>query len=286
MSILTRRLISPRRLLYLAALGLLGFALARGFFEPAETAATQVPGAPQPMGGSAPPTTEAPAAPAHPLDEPLRLIAQAKRAFAGVRDYTCTLIKQERLGGQLTPMHVVSMMVRNEPFSVYLKWHQPKAQVGQEACYVAGRNGGQMRAKSPGLLGTVGFVSVDPDDPRARKTSNHLITEAGIANLLKRFEKRWTGEYKLNKTQVRIGEYEYNKRRCIRVETIHPENIQGAFFCYRSVLYFDKELQVPIRVECYDWPRQGGPVGGDLIEVYSYVNLRLNAGLPDSVFNK
>src|SRR5262249_27962160 len=236
MSRLRRRSRFPGDLLSFAVLAVLGFGLVKIFVEPGETAATQAPGATQPTAD-----TKAAPAPANPLDEPLRLTARAKQVFAGVRDYTCTLIKQERIEGQLTPVHVVSMMVRNEPFSVYLKWHQPKAQVGQEACYVTGRNGGKMRAKSPGLLGTGGFVSVDPDDPRARKTSNHLITEAGIGNLLKRFETRWTGEYKLNKTQVRIGEYEYNKRRCIRVETIHPENIRGAFLCYRSVLYFDKE---------------------------------------------
>src|SRR5205814_807574 len=96
----------------------------------------------------------------------MRLLARARQAFAGVRDYTCTLIKQERIGGELQPVNVMSMMVRSQPFSIYLKWHQPKAQVGQEACYVAGRNDGKMRAKSPGLLGTVGFVSIEPDDPR------------------------------------------------------------------------------------------------------------------------
>src|SRR5262249_58151016 len=128
--ILTRRLISPSRLLYLAALGLVGFALARGFLEPAESAATQVPGAPQPMGGMAPPPTGAPATPGNPLDEPLRLIAQAKRAFAGLRDYTCTLIKQERIGGQLTPGHVGSMVGCHEPVSGYPKWHPTQAAAG------------------------------------------------------------------------------------------------------------------------------------------------------------
>src|SRR5437870_3405952 len=121
----------------------------------------------------------APAAPppAHPMDEPLRLLGRAQQAFVNVQDYSCTLIKQERIAGTLTPVHVVSMMVRNQPFSIYLKWHQPKECVGQEACYVAGKNNGMMRAKSSGILGTVGFVSVDPNDPRARKTSNHIITE-------------------------------------------------------------------------------------------------------------
>jgi hypothetical protein len=272
---------------------LAGLALASGFFAAPATSAVQVPDAPEPMGQSpatapAPSPPSAPSAPTasstNPLDEPLRLLARAQQVFRGVRDYTCTLIKQERMNGQLQPVMVMSMMVRNEPFSIYLKWHQPRANVGQEACYVAGRNGGKMRAKATGVLGVAGFVSIDPDDPRARKNSNHSITEAGLANLLGRFDRGWRAEYPLNRLQVRVGEYEYNKRRCMRVETTHTTRVQTPV--YRSVVYFDKEVQLPIRVEAYDWPRQGGNPGGELIEVYNYVNLRLNVNLPDEVFNK
>ena len=41
---------------------------------------------------------------------------------------------------------------------------------------------------------------------------------------------------------------------------------------------------MPIRIECYDWPKPSG-VPGDLIEVYSFINLKLNVGLGDEVFN-
>ena len=222
---------------------------------------------------------------AHQMDEPLRLLGRAQQAFAAVKDYSCTLVKQERIDGELTPVHVVTMMVRNQPFSVYLKWHQPKACVGQEACYVAGANKGMMRAKSPGILGSVGFISVDPNDPRARKSSNHVITESGIGNLMKRFHERWDSEKKFDRVAVKVGEYEYNKRRCIRAETAYTQQVAGASY-YRSVVYFDKENSIPIRVELYDWPKAGSAPGGDLIEMYSYINLKLNAALPDATFNK
>src|SRR5262249_31987371 len=100
MSMLRRRLLSPGSLFSLAALGLLGFVWVSGSFQPGETRAPRVPGPPQPMPDGAPPPASA-----HPLDEPLRLIARAKQVFSGVRDYTCTLIKQERISGQLTPVH-------------------------------------------------------------------------------------------------------------------------------------------------------------------------------------
>ena len=226
----------------------------------------------------------APAAP-HPVDEPLRLLSRAQQSFALVQDYSCTLIKQERIAGALTPVHVVSMNVRNEPFSIYLKWHQPRECVGQEACYVAGKNNGMMRAKSAGILGSVGFVSVDPNDPRAKKTSNHTITESGIGNLLRRFSERWAGEKQFNRVAVKVGEYEYNKRRCIRAEMAYTQQAPGSQY-FRTIVYFDKENNLPIRVELFDWPKMGGPPGGELIEMYSYINLKLNPNLPAATFDK
>ena len=51
------------------------------------------------------------------------------------------------------------------------------------------------------------------------------------------------------------------------------------------MVFFDKENRLPIRVENYDWPRAGGTQGGDLLEEYSYADLRLNVGLGDQHFN-
>jgi hypothetical protein len=234
-----------------------------------------------PAGGAA----QAPAAaPAQTMDDALRLIAQARESYKGVRDYTCVLVKRERMGGALPPDSVIQMAVRTQPFSVYLRWQAPRDLAGQEACYVAGRNGGKMRAHPVGALGVFGFISLDPDDPRAKQTSRHSITEAGIGNLIERFAKRWDGERDPALTQVRIADYEYNKRPCTRVETVHPTNPGGRFLYSRSVVYFDKETHLPIRVETYDWPRAAGDPGQPQ-EIASYVNVRLNVGVGDEVFN-
>jgi hypothetical protein len=229
-------------------------------------------------------TPPAPAAAAGSLDVPLQLIAEARRSYQGVNDYTCLFIKRERLRGQLQPENLIDMKVRTQPFSVYLRWLRPASSAGQEVCYVAGRNNGAMRVHSTGLLGTVGFVSMDPRDPRALETSRHTITEAGIGNLIDRYGQAWELENRLNRTQVRIQEYEYNHRRCTRVETVHANNANQQIPFYRSVVYFDKENHLPIRVENYDWPRPAFDPAGGLVESYSYVNLRLNSGLTDAVF--
>jgi len=232
-----------------------------------------------PQQQSAPPGTDVPSI----MDTPLRLIGEARQTFQGVRDYTCLLIKRERIHGQLQPDQVIVMKVRSQPFSVYLRWQEPRSMAGQESCYVVGRNDNMMRVHPTGLAGIAGWVTLDPRDKRVTEHSRHSITEAGIGNLIERFGQRWEEERRMNRTEVHVADYEYNKRPCTRVETVHPPG--DTFLFYRSVIYFDKETHLPIRVENYDWPRQRGSPNGELAEVYSYIDLRPNVQLRDDDFN-
>ncbi len=84
------------------------------------------------------------------FDEPMRLVRRARAAFATVDDYTCTLIKRERLDAK-SPLadSVIAMSVLNKPFSVHLRWQKPNDVFGQEVCYVEGKNNGKMRRAQP-----------------------------------------------------------------------------------------------------------------------------------------
>jgi hypothetical protein len=223
-------------------------------------------------------------APAHPLDEPLELVAKAKDAFAKVKDYSCRLVKRERLEGELSPNHVIDLKVRNDPFSVSMVWQEPKDLAGQEVVYAAGKYDGKMRVKPGGLLGSVGFLSLPIDDARTRKTSKHKVTEAGIGNLIEKCESGWKMERKLKVTTVKVAPYVYAKRRCTRVELTHSGKAGGQIKHYKNVVLFDEKTSLPIRVENYGWPEDDETP--PLIESFSYVNLRLNVGLEDSAFER
>jgi len=235
-------------------------------------------------------TTPAPAAPAtapSPMDEPLRLVYQARATYQQVKDYSCVMVKREKMKGQMQPENIIAMKLRNQPFSVHLKWLSPKAMEGQEGCYVAGKNDGMMRVKPAGVLGVVGFVSLDLKDPRVAENSRHSITEAGIGNMIDRVVKGWELEKQRgNHTLVGVADFEFAKRPCTRVEICRPHSKPGQFYSYRYVIFFDKEHHLPVRVEAYDWPREGGNPNGDLMECYSYINLKFNTGLTDQDFNK
>ncbi|MCI0457325.1 MAG: DUF1571 domain-containing protein [Gemmataceae bacterium] len=280
-----RRGLTPYLLagLFLAAL-VAGMTLAPDGAGP--VSATQTPPTSQPYTPPQQPVAQ-PAAPQSPLDAPLRLLNEGRQTYQRVTDYTCTLISQERVRGKLLPENVISFYFRNQPYSVYMKWIGPKDMVGQEVAYVHGRNKNQMRVYAGHIaLGKVrGWMPIAPNDPKVLEHSNHIITEAGIANLMEQLARSWEAERRLGKTQVQMAEYEYAQRRCTRVESVRSERAQGVY-CYRSVVYFDKETRLPIRMENYDWPRPGGPPQGELMECFSYINLRFNVGLNDQLFNR
>src|SRR5947207_694264 len=131
-------------------------------------------GAVQPQAPPAAPT-QPPTVPPPGGDPVGQLLAEARANFARVKDYLGTLVKQEKVGGQLQPEQFITLRVRQQPFSVFLKWQGPKQFDGQEAVYVFGKNNNKMRAKAAGLAGVVGALSLDPTDPRAMKQSRHAI---------------------------------------------------------------------------------------------------------------
>jgi hypothetical protein len=201
---------------------------------------------------------------AAPLDEPLAWMHEARRAYAGVKDYACTLIKRESLPTNPDD-NIILFKFRDQPFSVYMRWITPNKYKGQEVAYVHGKNRNKLRVHAKGFLkGIAGFVSVDVDDARIRDCTRHNIYEAGIGYMIEKTILQWDREKKIGKTEVKIAEYEYNKKRCVRIETTHTER-HPEFYCYRSIFYLDKESKLPIRAENYNWPRPGGPADGDLI---------------------
>jgi len=216
---------------------------------------------------------------------PFRLIDNARTAYKSVKDYSCTLIKREQINGKLQPENVIAMKIRKEPFSVSLTWQAPRDLVGQEAAYVAGRNKGMMRVNPKGVVGIFGWQTIAVDDPRVMEHSRHLITDAGIGNMIERFAKSFAADSKSPTVKVSLADYEYDKKKCACVEVIHPDARPGSGDYYRCLVYFDKQTHLPIRCECYDKPRSRG-VEGELVEMYSFANLKTNVGLGDDTFKR
>src|SRR5437762_3592592 len=75
-----------------------------------------------------------------PIERAGQLLAEAQASFARVRDYTGTLVRQERIAGQLQPEQFIDIRVRQQPYSVCLRWISPRHLAGQEAVFITGKN--------------------------------------------------------------------------------------------------------------------------------------------------
>jgi hypothetical protein len=210
-------------------------------------------------------------------------IAECQQRYRHVHDYTCTFVKRERVGDRLTAPHIMVMKARTNPISVYFKFHQPNR--GREAIYVQGRNNGLIVAHDVGLTKFLaGTMHLDPTGSLAMEENRHPVTEAGIGMLIDTVAKRWAAELHPGESQVTFhNDSRVGDRRCVLIESVHPEHGPGFLF-HKVKLYIDQEHGLPIRFEAYDWPAARG-VAPELVEEYTFQDLKLNVGLHDRDFD-
>ena len=218
-----------------------------------------------------------------PIARALASIKECQLRFRNIRDYTCTFSKRERIKGQLTPLQVIMMKARTQPRSIYLKFRQPSP--GREAIYVVGSHDGKVLVHDVGLNKLLaGTLSLEPTGGRAMEGCRHPISEAGIGPLLDTLQTRWSSELDPSESVVAFRDDQMvGTRRCTMIETTHPHQ-QPEFMFYRVRLFIDDELGLPIHFEAYDWPSSPG-APAELVEDYTFSDLRLNVGLSDLDFN-
>ncbi len=223
---------------------------------------------------------------AHPLAPAIELARKVQANIdANVRDYTATLVKQERVGGQLRPPEICEIKVRNRPFSVYMKFLSPDSLKGQEVIYVEGANDGKLIGHAgSGLMALAGAKWLDPKGTLAMMGQRYPITELGLANLVRRLIEVGQHDMKFGECDAwRNDDAKVGDRPCILFTVQHPVRRRDFLF-HIARIFVDKELMLPLRYEAYDWPaRPGDPP--PLLESYTYTNLKLNPGLTNADFD-
>jgi hypothetical protein len=247
-----------------------------------DASTTQTPATPAAV---ATPTPASAGSPAHSLDftrqgeehelAPLVRVLKSTQdeIEQSIRDYSCTLVKTERVNGELGETQYIFMKIMHQPFSVYMSFLKPFA--GREVCYVHGQNNGEMVVLEAGWKRLAGKMNLDPNGALAMKGQKHPITDVGILNLTAKLRKIWETEMQFSECNVTTNaETTINRRPTVMVRVTHPKPRQN-FRWNEARLFFDKELRVPIHFDAYTWPAQEGgePV---LEESYTYTNLKIN----------
>jgi hypothetical protein len=212
----------------------------------------------------------------HPLAPVVRTLkATQDEIDRNVRDYSCTLVKQERVDGELGEMQHIMLKVMHQPFSVYMSFLKPYA--GREVVYVDGQNNGKLVVLEAGMKRMLGKMNLDPQGSLAMSGQKHPITDVGFRNLTAKLTKMWEGEMKFAECDVTTNpETHVAGRSTTMIQITHPVPRQDFRF-HVARLFLDNELKVPIHFDAYMWPEKEGadPL---LDESYTYMNLKLNNG--------
>ena len=230
----------------------------------------------------------------HPLQPLLALTEQTLATMRrDVRDYTATMVKQERVNGTLLEQQVLTCKIRQmqhaesgepaRPFSVYLRFLEPNSVKGREVIWVPDQNDGKMLAHEGGWKNLT-TVRLPPKSKLAMIGNRYPITEIGLENLLVKLLEIGGTELAHGTCEVRVThDLAINDRPCSLIEIRQTERREGQQF-YRAEIYLDHELELPVRYAAYDWPEEEGgePL---LLEQYTYADLKLNVGLSDEDFD-
>jgi outer membrane lipoprotein-sorting protein len=228
--------------------------------------------------------------PAQPNEHPLMPVlrwasAGLAQMQANVHDYSATLVKRERVSGKLNEYEYLFLKIRQKPFSVYMYFLGPASLKGREVIYVAGQNNGNMWAHTTGVQDTlVGTLSLKPDGMIAMQGQRYPLTEIGLVNLTQRLIEVGQKDAQYGECDVKFFPgAKINNRLCTCIQVTHPVPRRNFLF-HVARIFVDEELNVPVRYESYDWPKDRG-AAPDLLEEYTYLNLKVNQGFSDADFD-
>ena len=222
----------------------------------------------------------------HPLQPAIEIAQKGLTSIRNnIQDYSCTVVKRERIDGKLSEHEYMFAKIRQQPFSVYLYFLGPESVKGQEVIYVNGGNDGNMLAHAgSGVRAMVGMVSLKPQSMLAMAGNRYPITELGVENLTKRLLEVAEHDKQFGECDVNFfPNAKVNGRICTCIQVTHPVARRNFRF-HLARVFIDDELSVPIRYEAYDWAKE---LGGQplLMEEYTYMNVKINNKFTDADFD-
>ena len=240
-------------------------------------------------------TTDRSLDPKHPLWPALEMaVGSYKHIHRNVRDYSCTVVRRERVHGTLQDHEYMSAKVRHQrtrdgkvviPFGVYLKVLAPDKVKGREVLFVAGENDGDMLVRNGGKRFAFVTTRISPDSDSAMAGNRYPITEFGFENLVKRLIEVVKEDISFDaETDVEFfHNASIDDRSCTGIRVTHP-TFDSRLRFHTATVFVDNELKVPVHYEAHDWPKKsdGKPV---LLEQYTYRDIKVNVGYTDRDFD-
>ncbi len=217
----------------------------------------------------------------HVLTPAFKLAVAGLEALSSVKDYEALFVRKERINGSLVSSQI-TLKLRHEPFSVYLKFIEPSA--GREVIFVSGKNDGKLLVHETGIASLVGTLSLDPAGKLAMDGNRYPVTMIGLRTMTETVIEKWL-QVK-NEKDLKVSVYPnatVGDLSCKVVETTLAKPVEG--LAYQTVrLYMEKATGYPVRVQSLAFPVKAGDKP-ETVEDYFYSKLKTNVDLTDKDFD-
>jgi hypothetical protein len=252
--------------------------------------------APAPREADPRPADEPPPPPSpHPLLPALKIAYNSHEFLTNnIKDYSCRVVKQERLDGRLLPMEYVDAKVRHEwtaggrvvhPRSLYLKFLAPEEAAGREVLWVEGANDGKMIVRRGGRRFNYVTVELDPQSEPAMRDSNYPVMDSGMKTMVRKLIDIALADMKYGECEVQFfHDVKIDGRACLCIQVTHPRP-RTQFKFHIARVFVDDEHPIPLRYEAYDWPKAEGEAP-PLLEQFTFQHVKLNVGFSDAEFRR
>lgn len=208
-------------------------------------------------------------------------LATAQEKAASLTSYVATLDMQEEVNGRLRPMNRIHVKVRQQPFSVYMRWTDNE----QEVLFVEGQNDDRLLVKpAKGLAALKRLWRIDPESRMAKQGCRYPVTDTGIQKLIDRVQEfyaareDWASVADFSTADAVVSDTEvtaYTIR--FRDQDASPE--YGA-----SQLCFEPSTGLLISVQNFGWSENDDD--HPLVEHYVYGDIRQDPPLQDTDFDE
>ena len=251
----------------------------------------------EPVVDAPPPEVDQPPPPPdpHPL-LPAMKIAYNSYDFLtnNVRDYSCRVVKQERVNGRLRSLEYFDAKVRHpwqsngrlvHPKSLYLKFLAPEEAVGREVLWVEGHNDNKMIVRRGGRRFNYVTVELDPASETAMRDSAYSVADTGLKMMVRNLIDIGLADMKYGECDVQFfHKVKVDGRSCTCIQVTHPRR-RPQFKFHIARIFVDDENPIPLRYEAYDWPAEEGEQP-PLLEQFTFQHVKLNVGFSDAEFRR
>lgn len=197
-------------------------------------------------------------------------------------DYYCILYKWDQTNLVSRQRDVMHLFLREEPFSVYVRYEYPEKNRNREFIFWEGHYENTIIVNTGDAFNHRTLL-LSRDSAAIQNSATHGVTELGFRELLKQLIEISDQKEVLEDAKLRYyGNAWVGDRACYALEVTFLEKRPELTFCRMEVMV-DKELDLPVRVAMYDWSSTPG-VPGEILEEYIYVIKGINIGLEDIDF--